>query len=97
MRFVVSGKSMEPKFYGGDKLFASKSFYKLRNPKVDDAVVIKDPRTDRLILKRIETIEDKKYFVRGDIVEWSTDSREFGAIPAKNIAGKVLFRYKKRP
>ena len=93
MRFVVSGKSMEPRFYNGDKLLVSKSFYKLRKAKVGDSVVIKDPRDGRLILKRIESIEGKKYFVRGDNVEWSTDSREFGAISKKSIIGKVIFRY----
>lgn len=93
MRFVVSGKSMEPKFYNGDKLFVSKKFYKLRKPKVGDAIVIKDPRDKKLILKRIESAEGKKYFVRGDNIEWSTDSRVFGAIAQKSIVGKVILRY----
>ena len=94
MRFVVSGKSMEPKFYNGDKLFVSERFYKLRKPRVGDAVIIKDPRDKRLILKRIESIEGKKYFVRGDNIEWSTDSRAFGAVHFKDIVGKVIVKYK---
>ena len=93
MRFVVSGKSMEPKFYDGDKLLVSEKFYKLRKPHVGDAVVIKDPRDKRLILKRIESIEGKKYFMRGDNIEWSTDSRAFGTITQKSIVGKVILRY----
>jgi len=98
MRFVVSGKSMEPKFYNGDKLFVSSSFYRFVGPKVGDAVVVKDPRDGRLVLKRIESAEGGEYYVRGDNVEWSTDSREFGAILRDGIVGKVVFRYsRERP
>ncbi len=56
-----------------------------------DVIVLKDPRNNKLILKRINKIEDKKYFVLGDNKNESTDSRVFGYITRKNIIGKVIF------
>ena len=89
---------MEPKFYDGDKLFVSAKIYKFREPRVGDTVVVRDPRDSRMVLKRIESAEGGEYYVRGDNVEWSTDSREFGAILRDGIVGKVVFRYsRERP
>jgi len=93
MRFEVSGKSMEPTYMGGDKLFVRESY---RKPKVGDVVVVKDPRGEKLLLKRIESIKGKEIFVRGDSPQWSTDSRTFGAISGKAIVGKVIFRYSRK-
>jgi len=90
---MVSGKSMEPKFYDGDKLFVSAKIYKFREPRVGDTVVVRDPRDSRMVLKRIESIKGSEYFVRGDNPQWSTDSREFGAVKYNAIVGKVIFRY----
>ncbi len=87
---------MEPKFYNGDKLFVSPLFFKLREPRAGDAVVVKDPRGGRFVLKRIGSIEGDRYFVRGDNLEWSTDSREFGGVSRDAIVGKVIFRYSRK-
>jgi len=88
MRFEVSGKSMEPTYMNGDKLFVKKSY---KNPKTGDVVVVKDPRSEMLLLKRIESVKGKDIFVRGDSPQWSTDSRTFGAITKKAIVGLSLF------
>ena len=93
MRFVVSGRSMEPNFHNGDKLFVSTIFHKFIKPHRGDSVVVKDPRDGRLVLKRIESVENDKYLVRGDSSASSTDSRTFGSIPQSAIVGKVIFRY----
>ena len=95
MRFVVSGNSMSPRFGDGDKLFVCRFIYKIVSPKIGDAVVLTDPRSERLILKKIDGIHDGKYFVTGENPTESTDSRIFGAIGKDRIVGKVLFRYKK--
>lgn len=95
MRFIVSGNSMMPTFVSGDKLFVSKLFYKIVSPKVNDVAVLIDPRNDRLILKKIDGVFGDKYFVVGENLTESTDSRIFGAVNKRQIVGKVLFRYKK--
>lgn len=84
---------MEPTYSPGDKLFVSKFVYRFRVPRAGDVVVLHDPRTGRLVLKRIERIEGKKYFVAGDNPGESTDSRRFGAVPRDSIIGKVSYKY----
>lgn len=84
---------MTPTFQDGDKLFVSKLYYRIFSPKPKDIIVLKDPRSRRLILKRIIKIDGKKYFVQGDNSLKSTDSRQFGGVNKKTIVGKVLFRY----
>lgn len=91
MRFVVSGRSMEPTFKAGQTLLVSSIPYLFRQPKIGEAVVVKDPRGNRLLLKRITKKENDLYFVGGDNSRASTDSREFGTIERKDIAGKVIF------
>ena len=93
MRFIVSGGSMEPAYFSGDKLFVSGIKYRFRKPKVGEVIVLRDPRTERLVLKRIRKSEDGMYFVVGDNEDKSTDSREFGSIKKESIIGKVCFRY----
>jgi nickel-type superoxide dismutase maturation protease len=93
MRFVVSGTSMEPAFSPGDKLFVCRFFYKFFKPKAGDVVVIQDPRGGRLLLKRIESVDRKGILVKGDNTAESTDSRTFGIVPPKLIAGRVIFKY----
>lgn len=39
------------------------------------------------------TVEPDKYFVMGDNRPRSSDSREFGPIPATSIVGQVFYRY----
>jgi len=95
MRFVVRGDSMAPTFAANDRLFVSKLLYKIVSPKVDDIVVLTDPRNDRLILKKVDGVFGDKYFVVGKNLAESTDSRTFGAVDKRQIVGKVLFRYKK--
>jgi len=95
MRFIVSGNSMSPKFTEGDRLFVSRLVLKFSRPEVGDYVVLSDPRTDRLILKKIDAIHGSEYFVVGENATGSTDSRTFGSVGRSSIVGKVLFRYKR--
>lgn len=87
---------MEPRFSGGDKLFVSKLMYRLRKPRVGEVVVLRNPRDERLLLKRITEIRGGLLFVSGDNTDASTDSREFGAVGREQVVGKTLFRYARR-
>ena len=84
---------MKPFFKHGDRLRVSIIVYKLRRPRAGDAVVVRDPRTGRLVLKRIKRLEGAGYFVLGDNLTASTDSREFGGVYKDEIVGKVVRKY----
>lgn len=106
MRFIVLGYSMEPTFRQGQTLLVSSIPYLFQKPKVDDVIVIKDPQTGRLLLKRISKVRPRRstasqpvrlageeaYFVSGDNPNHSRDSNSFGALPKGAILGKVIFK-----
>lgn len=92
MRFKVEGRSMEPTFPPGTTLLASSIPYIFIQPKITDVVVINDPRTGRLLLKRITKKGKNQFFVAGDNPGSSTDSRTFGPISKEMIVGKVIFK-----
>ncbi|MDD5711000.1 MAG: vitamin K epoxide reductase family protein [Candidatus Colwellbacteria bacterium] len=93
MRFVASGNSMLPVYPAGSKLFVSRAVCIFYRPKVGDAVVLRDPRNGRLILKRIKSGNGGEYWVEGDNPVESTDSRSFGLVKREDIIGKVMCRY----
>jgi len=76
----------EPKVLLVKKLFI--------NLNISDVVVAKDPRDERLILKRINNITKDSFFLVGDNEKESTDSRELGWINKKNIIGKIVMKIK---
>lgn len=91
VKLQIFGKSMSPVYKAGDMVLVNKLAYFLSNPKRGDIVVLADPRDQRLILKRIAKIAQKKYFVLGDNEKKSTDSRLFGWIKKEQIIGKVIY------
>lgn len=58
-------------------------------PKVGDMVVVKIGRKE--VLKRIQKVSDREYFVAGDNPKDSFDSRKFGLIKRSDIIGKVIY------
>ena len=53
-RYVVEGRSMLRAYAPGDRLLVERLTYRLREPRVGDAVIVRQPGTDgRLDLKRI--------------------------------------------
>lgn len=88
LRYRVKGRSMLPEFREGDYLIVNR----LGKLKKGDAVVLKHPKTNELILKRISWIKDEKYYVLGDNKKQSTDSRSFGYVERQMIVGKVMFK-----
>jgi len=57
-------------------------------------VVEREERPGIFLVKRLQKSHGGIYWVQGDSDE-STDSRTWGWIPANEIVGVVLFRYKK--
>ena len=88
----VEGDSMYPTIAEGSVVFISFIKYLFLSPKVGDIVVVKtDEFHDIPILKRISDIKDDEYYVLGDNLNDSFDSRKFGYIKKRHIIGKVLF------
>lgn len=94
-RYRVEGESMTPALAPGERVVVNRAAYWFSQPRVDDLVVLRDPRdANRLLIKRIESdFGPGEWLVRGDNPSASTDSRAFGPVPRDLILGKVLFRY----
>ena len=82
---------MSPTFKEHEIVLVNRLAFLLRSPKVNEIIILKDPRTKREIIKRVTKIRKNMYFVEGDNKKESTDSRIFGEIPRSAIIGKVLF------
>jgi len=82
---------MSPTLKEHEIVLVNRLAYFLRNPKINEIIVLKDPRTKREVIKRITKIRKNMYFVEGDNKNESTDSRVFGEISRSAIIGKVLF------
>jgi len=59
--------------------------------KPGDICICRDPRTRRLLVKRIKDIKNNTYFVVGDNKMESTDSRDFGWLDRELLVGKVIY------
>jgi nickel-type superoxide dismutase maturation protease len=83
--FIVEGQSMEPTLKKGEHVFTFNWFINL---KVGDIVVALVDQ--RIMIKRLTKVEEKKVFLEGDNKNQSTDSRKFGFIDKAKIIGKVI-------
>lgn len=88
--FLIEGDSMFPALKDGD--------FVLINPyaelEIGDIALAQHPFKQSVkIIKRIKEISPEgKYFLVGDNLSESSDSRAFGAIAAKDILGKAVCR-----
>jgi signal peptidase I len=107
-RYVVEGRSMLRAYAPGDRLLVERLTYRLREPRVGDAVVLRQPGTDgRLDLKRIAAAPGSAVTVRGEPIvlgyhDWyvlgdnlaeSADSRTLGPVKRADIVGRVWRSY----
>lgn len=84
MLYRVQGHSMEPFCREGDFAFT----LPFLRPKIGDVVVAK--YGEKLLLKRVQKINGKKYWLQGDNEKLSTDSRNFGWISKEQVLGKTF-------
>ena len=113
-RYVVEGRSMLQAFRPGDKLVAEGISYRMRAPRIGEAVVVhwpnslvRPPGTPALDLKRIaagpgaevtvvgqpDFLGENEWFLVGDNLDESTDSRELGPVKTRDLVGRVWFKY----
>ncbi|MDJ0570458.1 MAG: nickel-type superoxide dismutase maturation protease [Pleurocapsa sp. MO_192.B19] len=90
-RLKVTGKSMLPLLQPGTEILINPHAYQKKVPKVGDIIVTIHPdRPELIIVKRITDInQDGSYFLTGDNLTESTDSRHWGTIKFEAIIGKV--------
>lgn len=87
-RFRIEGNSMLPSFKNGDEVLIKPC----KEYQVEDVVLANHPYKQSLkILKRINKKNDAgKFFLIGDNLDESSDSRSFGFISQNLIIGKVV-------
>lgn len=79
---------MVPTYVPGERLTALRRWRRVRP---GDVVVVRDPRNPgRWLIKRCVGRVGSQLDLRGDNVDASTDSRDFGLVPARYVAWIVL-------
>lgn len=89
-KYVCEGKSMHPTLSDGEVVLVDRA----AEIKVGDIVVSRHPVEQVTeIVKRVTEINSRgHYFLVGDNLDDSNDSRHFGAVTREYIKGKVVFR-----
>ncbi len=89
-KYICDGKSMNPTLKDGETVLVDRA----AKINVGDIVVARHPIEQRSeIVKRIERITGRgHYYLVGDNLEDSNDSRHFGAVTREYIKGKVVAR-----
>jgi nickel-type superoxide dismutase maturation protease len=88
-RVVIDGPSMEPTLMVGDRLLLIR-----RAPGPGQVVGLRDPENgQRLLVKRIVSVEGEVVLVEGDNARASRDSRTFGPVDRRAVVGRAVYRY----
>lgn len=87
-QYICEGNSMNPLLANGDAVLVDKN----AEIEVGDIVVAKHPIEQVTeVIKRIKEINSRgHYFLVGDNLDDSTDSRHYGAVTKDYIKGKVV-------
>jgi signal peptidase I len=106
-RYAVEGRSMLRAYAPGDRLLVEAVSYRLRRPRIGEVVVVRQPADGRLDLKRIvagtgatvminaeeRVLGHDEWYVLGDNLSESQDSRTLGPVKTRDIVGRVWLRY----
>ncbi len=94
-RFRITGNSMLPLLQPGEEVLIDSRISEAQSLKVGELVVAQHPSENNIqLIKRISAISEKgDYFVLGDNLEESTDSRTFGSLSIDQIMGRVTCRF----
>jgi len=85
---------MQPALEPGDRLLV----VGLLKARPGDVVAVVDPRdSERVMVKRVTTVDGAGVTVLGDNPTASTDSRTFGPVPSRLVLGRVVYRYWPEP
>ena len=89
-KYICEGTSMNPTLKDGEAVLVDRA----AKIEVGDIVVAKHPfEQNSEIVKRVERINERgHYFLIGDNLQDSNDSRHFGAVAKEYIKGKVVAR-----
>jgi len=97
LRVAVVGESMRPTLDDGDWLLCRR-VTGARGVQEGDVVVLERPdRPGLLVVKRAARREPGGWWVEGDNVAASDDSRVFGVVPDRYVLARVTARYWPRP
>jgi len=103
--YVVRGDSMDPTLNNGDYVFVYKRAYTDHEPERGDIVVATPRQYDQKVVKRVavlpgevfepvpgkrDNLDPNEYFLVGDNMPVSVDSRVFGPVDQWDITGKVI-------
>ena len=93
-RFRVDDRSMEPALHSGDYVIVNRWAYRRHPPAAGDIVVLRNPEaTQQFLVKRVMSGDPTSgFFVLGDNLAFSRDSRQFGMVGGHLIVGKVRLR-----
>lgn len=104
-RVEVAGPSMEPTLQAGDRLVVQRTARR-RRPRRGDVVVAQLPGRGEAVKRVVGVAGDLadlpdgprrlgagEVAVAGDRPEWSTDSRQLGALPLGAVVGVAVARY----
>ncbi len=82
---------MLPTLHPGDQVLVHPNAYRHRLPQQGDIVLARHPHQGGLyLIKRIQSVVSDQYFLIGDNLSESTDSRVFRAVTLDLILGKVV-------
>ena len=86
----IQGRSMEPSLKDGQFALLRKT----KKAKLGDILVFRDPEHEkRILVKRVQALLKEGYFVIGDNISESRDSRKFGTVDFDRVIGKVIMKF----
>ena len=94
----ICGNSMYPTYKDGEKILSTRLFFP-DNLKVGDVVIFIPPSKThdevQFVIKRVQYINDNgKFFLVGDNLDGSYDSRDYGYVDESHLVSKAI---KSRP